>query len=787
MKIALAFISTLLAIVLVLAYGLVKETPGALDTSFNINDKGFGKGDGADNDVEVILIQPDGKLIIAGQFLYYNEVRVNQIARINTDGSIDTTFQSGSGFFSRSYTSNISAMALQNDGKIIVAGQFSYYNEQPAKRLARLNPDGSLDTTFDSSKNGKIAFSINCIAIQDDGKVLYGTEKISNNESAAYSIMRLEQDGAVDESFTNNIQENVLSLALQDDGSILVGGDFPNGLVHIDSKGQIDPGFNIENENFGAVAAIAVDKDKKIILGSQKGLYRIHPNGLTDLDFKRPIESKIKDIDIQPNGDIVFIGNFSGDIERLKSDGSKDQFFNVGDQIHGHATRLHDLAHHNESLYLATSRTNFDKYAVTGIIKLKNDYSFDTDFNRGSGVNGKINSITIQPENKVILAGTINTVNGEIRKNISRMNENGELDFSFDAGFVSYGEINFITQQKDGKLLLGGLFTPSKDKENKSCFIRLEKNGSVDTSFIFNQEICPVKTAVTQDNGDIFISTNSLPLIKIDGNGNVKKDFITTNKGSGDIENIAIQPDGKIIIAGDFTRYGERNFSKIARLNPDGSVDMTFNPGKGPNQKITAIAIQSDGKILASGPFSSWGGNKKHHAIIRMNPDGTLDTEFISSIEHAWGGQIHIQEDGKILITGRLAVMIETPIAGTDRTRKSAKARGSVIRLNQDGSLDKSFQTGKGLDGIVDDVWASAIADDGDLIIGGQFTSYDAQGRNRIAKIHTGQYRWQWNKKPNNIPIHKILLPMAMEHLEKLSNTTPNSPEQAPPIGTTTP
>jgi uncharacterized delta-60 repeat protein len=187
---------------------------GSRDTSFNI-------GSGFNNNTFSIALQPDGGILVVGRFTQYNGQPVGRIARLNGDGSLDTSFNIGSGF-----NDVVLSLALQSNGKILVGGDFSQYNGQPAGQIARLNEDGSRDTSFVTSSgfNG----SINAIALQPDGGILVVGRFTQYNGQPVGRIARLNGNGSLDTSFYtgSGFNGSVQSIAPQGDGKVLAGGDF---------------------------------------------------------------------------------------------------------------------------------------------------------------------------------------------------------------------------------------------------------------------------------------------------------------------------------------------------------------------------------------------------------------------------------------------------------------------------------------------------------------------------------------------------------------------------------
>src|SRR6266576_1680746 len=144
---------------------------------------------------------------------------------------------------------------------------------------------------------------------------------------------------------------------------------------------------------------------------------------------------------------------------------------------------------------------------------------------------------------------------------------------------------------------------------------------------------------------------------------------------------LAQQPDGKILVGGWLNIGGQPN---LARLNADGTLDEGFKPvvaGRGiPETTVYSLAVQPDGKIVIAGGFASVNGQSRAN-IARLNPDGTLDMSFYpaaAGVEENYVLSAVLQDDGKILLAGGFGTLNGEP-------------RGSLGRLNADGTLDSAF------------------------------------------------------------------------------------------------
>jgi uncharacterized delta-60 repeat protein len=199
----------------------VQAAPGDVDTTFN-------PGFGADAPIHAIAVQPDGKLVLGGEFYYLALSNLVHIGRLNADGSLDKTFNVGSGAQGPG-ASSVYALALQQDGRILLGGAFSTFNGTNRSGIARLNSDGSLDGTFNpgSGVNGAVW----AIAQLPNNKLIIGGSFISVNETNRNGIARLNADGSLDLSFNpgsgaGGIYPWIETMVMQNDGRLLVGGSF---------------------------------------------------------------------------------------------------------------------------------------------------------------------------------------------------------------------------------------------------------------------------------------------------------------------------------------------------------------------------------------------------------------------------------------------------------------------------------------------------------------------------------------------------------------------------------
>jgi len=567
--------------------------------------------------VYAVAVQPDGRILVGGFFAEFKGTNRNGIARLNANGSLDNSFNPDTvaGYHT------VSSVALQSDGKVLVGGFVNTVNGTNHNSIARLNADGSLDGGFNPSIGAPGV--VHSVAVQADGKVLIGGGFLAVNGTSRKNIARLNADGSLDSDFNPTTwgypNATVESVAVQSDGKVVVGGSFTqvnsevrNRIARLNADGSLDSSFNSDvAPDFFGVTAIVVQPDGKLVIGgdfttihgtSRNALARLNADGGLDGSFHpgRNVNLPVSSIVVQPDGKVL-IGDAFTFINgtnryastRLNADGSVDSTF------------ISDINFRPNLIQL-----NFDdcgsqscsctKYAAPFALRTQPD--------------GKV-LISVQTETFIYCPeGGGGYIVGHV---LARFNADGSFDGSF--GMVIGNPVVALAVQPDGKLIVGGFF--SINGTNRYGIARLNANGSLDGSF---------------QNGMSGVSNG----------GNY-----------GGVGAVALQPDGKVLIAGSFTTVNGTTRTNIARLNADGSLDASFNPGTGVNGTVYSVALQSDGKFLVGGSFTSVNGTNRNN-IARLNANGSLDTTFNPGTgPNGVVGSIALQPDGKVLISGDFTML----------------------------------------------------------------------------------------------------------------------------------
>lgn len=347
------------------------------------------------------------------------------------------------------------------------------------------------------------------------------------------------------------------------------------------------------------------------------------------------------------------------------------------------------------------------------------DGDLDPGFNPNAGAvrYGGPGCGAVQTDGKILLGGDFGTMGGVARNRLARVNADGTLDLGFNPNVDS--AVLGVAVQGDGKILAVGYFN-TVGGIGRNYVARLNGDGTLDPSFNPNANGWLFSVAVQADGkillGGQFtavggVTRNHIARLQLDGS----LDSSFNPNANGDVYPVVIQADGKILLGGGFTAVGGTTHNHLARLNLDGSVEGGFKPNV--EGDIATMVVQPDGKIVLGGPFHTIGGTGRNH-IARLHADGTLDAGFDPNA-NADVCTVALQADGKILIGGDF-----TTVGGTARTR--------VARLHPDGAVDASFDPSGGPNARV---YMAVPQPDGQILLGGDFTTVGGQSRGYVARL----------------------------------------------------
>jgi uncharacterized delta-60 repeat protein len=183
----------------------------------------FGSGDGVNGEVLAAVVQADGKIVIGGRFSAVNGIVRNNIARLNSDGTLDRSFAEQEGL-----NGQVNALAIQPGGQIVAGGTFSQAGQREFSNLVRYEADGQIDVNFGGDVSPGVNGSVFALAVQPDGKILVGGNFNAIFGEPRHGIARLNADGSLDMPVmtAQDLSGVVRTIAIAPAGSFLIGGDF---------------------------------------------------------------------------------------------------------------------------------------------------------------------------------------------------------------------------------------------------------------------------------------------------------------------------------------------------------------------------------------------------------------------------------------------------------------------------------------------------------------------------------------------------------------------------------
>ncbi|MCB0408933.1 MAG: T9SS type A sorting domain-containing protein [Flavobacteriales bacterium] len=334
---------------------------------------------------------------------------------------------------------------------------------------------------------------------------------------------------------------------------------------------------------------------------------------------------------IQPDGKILVGGSVAPYILRYNTDGSIDSTFITTTNYNVYIIKIQN----DGKILVGGGFTTVNGISKIGLVRLNDNGSIDSTFNIGTGPNSLVYDISIQNNNKLIVAGKFSSFNGVQKINIIRLYINGSIDSSFNSNLYydfQYSSVYRVKLQANNKILITGIiFSNDSNIASLKGLYRLNNDGSFDTSFNISdigapaqQE--PISSIVIQDNGNIIISgffnsyngINANNIISLNSNGSINQ-FFNSLGSDGFINTIEILPNNKLLVGGSFSNFNGAPINKLICLNEDGSTDSNFIIGTGVGGTyISTINATTNGKIYVGGSFYDYNGINRNN-IARLN------------------------------------------------------------------------------------------------------------------------------------------------------------------------
>jgi uncharacterized delta-60 repeat protein len=798
----------------------VHAAPGDLDLTFSQDGKLYDFLLRGNNDeIHDTAIQADGKTVAVGVYSF-GAIPSCAVSRYNVDGTLDLSFDGdGMSVFPSGRECIFNSVVIQTDGKIVAVGTISEYGLANSDFIViRYNGNGTLDTSFDM--DGVVITPIGSgddeaygVAIQPDTKIVVAGSSWSSSES--FAVVRYNPDGSLDTSFDSDGKSTASffgnsgasAVAIQPDGKLITAGSAPDpfiehfAFVRFNANGSLDNSFDTDGKLIVDVTgigytnrarAVSVQPDGKIVAGGyctvvtgggspppqnhEFAAVRLNTDGSPDVLFDgdgiaihhmTPFDDIAEDMAIQADGKIIIAGRAGAELAspegfgllRINTNGSLDSSFNGSGRVislfetHSAAKAVSvqpdgRIVTVGRATFCCGSSDDFTVLRYNANGTPDNTVSTDGRINHDVGFRWSFaKAVAMQPNGKFVVAGVTTDDFAVIR-----YNADGTHDTSFDgdgkvvtAVTPDGDELRALAIQADGKVVVTGYagYPVNPPQSNDTVVVRYKNDGSLDETFdsdgklFLNLGDSESATAVAiQPDGKIVTAgyvwiggAVDVVLTRLNTDGSFDNSFDMDGRASvtglefDTPTALALQPDGKIVVVG--SAYNGTNYDfLVVRMNSDGSLDTTFDfdgvaltPIGSSQDAANALTIQPDGRIVAAGRSSN--GANDDFALVRYNPSGSLDLTFdfdgkqttpLLTIDVA--NAVAVQQNGKIILAGASSV-----------NTNLVRADFAMVRYNTDGTLDNSFnQDGK----LTLDLWGASRDEIQGMVL-------DANGRALVA------------------------------------------------------
>lgn len=767
---------------------------GSLDPRFDAT---------ANGEVRSIVLQPDGRILLAGQFDQINGQARSRLARIHADGTLDESFNPGA-------NGEVEAVVLQPDGKILVGGRFTTLAGASRSRIGRLDSDGTIDTDFNPGAGGGFNPHVLTLCLQSDGRIIVGGAFTSMAGQVRNRIARLNTDGTLNTTFNPSADGSVTMLLPQADGTVLVGGEFGtiggigrNRLARLLLDGTVDTAFHMQRAMHGAINSLALQTDGGVVIagsfyysdsGLRRGIARLLPDGRIDGTFDPTVEFQpigaVRSVLLQPDGSVVVAGgiksiegaelpylakllNSAASDSQLVADETAVRWFRNGPAPEVENASFEVSADGNSWSLLGEGTPMIGGWEITdlgeapdghvrvrGLVRSENSSGQSGWYlearSGGRWIFGPPSDDTVEFGEELTLSvfsegpspatyqwyynGQILTDNGRLL---------GSQSYRLRVANVSgadAGAYHVVVSGPDGDstsppalvtVLDPMIITPPLNQFGElgeSVTLAAGVSGTGPMGFRwYRDEVFVAETSVPEfelqnlagtDSGAYRVEANNIFGSAQSAAGRLTVRVTRPNElalvdPAHDVYALAIQADGKILLAGNLSTIEGQPRQGVARLWPDGALDPSFNAGPlvGESPAVLALSVLSDGSVLAGGYFLEIGGQVQW-ALARLHSDGSLAESFNPAFDLGMVYSMVIQPDEKIVVGGFLPSLEGVGVS-------------NIVRLLPTGIRDTTFQSGAN-----ELVYSLALQEDGKIIAGGRFTSISGHPRERIARMH---------------------------------------------------
>lgn len=589
----------------------------------------------------LVRFYPDGRLLLTshdGVFSSQATQPAGVLLRLLADGTPDNSFALWSGV----YTPTIRTMAIQPDGKILLAGTGNRFSG--VGPLIRLNADGSLDNGFSATIGGRANDFVTTIAVQTDGKILVGGLFVA----PAPSLIRLLANGQLDPSFQANVAsgDTVQEIVLRPSGQIIVAGGRSmtvqgqtRGLQQLSSTGTLDPGFQAPAgygfDKIGDVHRIHLLRTGALVVlptaPATAPVLRLLPSGQADPAFtapaQLPVQPRVAVLDAAE--DLVVGGVFrprsaiTSNLLKMQPSGQLAPYFAPMLVRPGFVSRM--LEQPRLGVLLLGDFDLVNGYSSPNLVRLRpSSAEVDTAFSNRMPLTDNLGLMALQPPGNHLLIGNFSQLDGDQSSGIARLDSTGQLDRSFRRYQGVYGDA--LAAQPNGRFIVTGYMARVYSQRDAARFLA---NGDPDPSFTIAISVSlssSTKVLIQPDSRILLLSSNSC--LRVLPSGQYDTTFqptVLTSERSRLIDDAVLQANGNITLCGQMPASVPGQLGALLRLLPDGRRDTTLtDPPIRPGYRARSITYHPDGRLLIGCSYFN-SALQPHLILFPLLPNGRPD------------------------------------------------------------------------------------------------------------------------------------------------------------------
>jgi uncharacterized delta-60 repeat protein len=608
------------------------STWGSLDTTFaNPN---------ANNIVYATAVQSDGKVLIWWAFTWVSGSGINYLARLGSNGTIDPTFNANITLVA---WNQVRTIAIQSDGKILIGWRFATVGWVARNRIARLNTDGTLDATYNPNSNN----SIYSITLQSDGRALVGWAFTTIAATGRNRVARLTTTWSIDATFNPNVNNTVWDIKLFSDNTIALWGQFTtvwwtarNRVAKIFSTGWLMATFNPNSNN--TVFALNIDTSDNLFLGWQfttvwwtarNRIAKVSSGWVLDGTFNPNASSMIYAFAKKQDGTMaigwafVTIYNVANIyLTYSNTTGSLDDRYNLG--INGTVWSL--ATQSDWKVILGWQFTTVGWVARGRVARVSTWGSLDTTF-ANPNANNIVYATAVQSDGKVLIWWTFTLIWATARNYMARLNSDGTLDATFNPNItvVAWNQVRSIAIQSDGKIIIGWRFA-TVGWVARNRIARLNTDGTLDATYNPNSNNS-IYSITLQSDGRALVGW-AFTTIAATGRNRVARltttwsiDATFNPNVNNTVWDIKLFSDNTIALWGQFTTVWWTARNRVAKIFSTGWLMATFNPNS--NNTVFALNIDTSDNLFLGWQFTTvwWTARNR---IAKVSSGWVLDGTF---------------------------------------------------------------------------------------------------------------------------------------------------------------